>query len=63
MSYTARVLIVEDEPKIAQILVDFLGMHDYSTEVLADGLVVVDLVKQSPPDLKFWMSCFLVKMA
>lgn len=50
MSITSHVLIVEDEPKIAQILVDFLSLDDYSTSVINNGLLVVDVIKQSPPD-------------
>jgi two-component system response regulator BaeR len=50
MTSSQRVLIVEDEPKIAQILVDFLTLEQFDTKVLYDGKNVVDEVKQWLPD-------------
>lgn len=43
------ILIVEDEPKIAQILVDFLSMSGFTTKVLDSGLDAVASVKQDKP--------------
>ena len=33
-----KILIVEDEPKLAQLLVDYLKQSGFDTEVIADGL-------------------------
>ncbi|WOT04105.1 response regulator [Shewanella youngdeokensis] len=44
------VLIVEDEPKIAQILVDFLSLDGFRTQVLHDGKDAVDTVKNGAVD-------------
>ena len=51
MSESHSVLIVEDEPKIAQILVDFLTLEGFSTKVLHDGKDVIDVVKQESPSM------------
>ncbi|MCC4832451.1 response regulator [Shewanella sp. 1_MG-2023] len=45
-----KVLIVEDEPKIAQILVDFLTLEGFDTQVLHDGLNAVETIKQGNID-------------
>lgn len=47
----SRILIVEDEAKIAQILVDYLNNDGFQTEVLDTGLEAVEIIKQSNPDL------------
>lgn len=44
-----RILIVEDEPKIAQILVDFFRMDGFETSVLHDGLHAVDEIRNNEP--------------
>ncbi len=46
-----RILIVEDEPKIAALLRDYLAAEGYATEHRAKGTGVVDAVRQAPPDL------------
>ncbi|MCW6527464.1 two-component system response regulator BaeR [Yersinia ruckeri] len=43
------VLIVEDEPKLGQLLVDYLQAAGYQTQWLVNGAEVVALVRQSPP--------------
>jgi len=50
MSRVQDVLIIEDEPKIAQILVDFLQAEGFKTHVLHDGLHAIDMVKRIEPD-------------
>ncbi|MBO1254542.1 response regulator [Alteromonas sp. 5E99-2] len=50
MNEAHTILIVEDEPKIAQILVDFLTLEGFQTKVLHDGKDVIDVVKQISPD-------------
>lgn len=47
----ARILIVEDEPKLAALLADYLRPEGYLVEVIGDGLLVIDAVKRSAPDL------------
>jgi two-component system response regulator BaeR len=45
------VLVVEDEPKLAQIMVDYLTEAGYETQWLNDGSEVVPWVRQHQPDL------------
>lgn len=49
MSEPKTILIVEDEPKIAQILVDFLTMEGFQTQVVNDGQFAVEKVKDIEP--------------
>lgn len=44
-----HVLIVEDEDKIAQILVEFLALEGFTSTVLNEGTRVVDTVKMEAP--------------
>lgn len=46
-----RVLVVEDEQKIASVLIDYLRQSGFDTTFQDSGAGVVDLVRQSPPDL------------
>lgn len=46
-----HVLIVEDEPKIAEILTDYLSQAGFTVSHNATGAGVVEAVKASPPDL------------
>ena len=47
-----RILIVEDEPKIAGLLADYLqAMGGYRTDVLTRGDAVLAQVRLAPPDL------------
>jgi two-component system, OmpR family, response regulator BaeR len=47
----AKLLIVEDEDKIADVLRDYLRQHGYATERLARGDEVADWVRAHPVDL------------
>ncbi len=51
MSRPAEVFIVEDEPKLAALLVDYLHAAGFATRVLGDGLEVVPAVRADPPAL------------
>jgi two-component system, OmpR family, response regulator BaeR len=51
MSRPQEILIVEDEPKLAALLQDYLHAAGFSTRVLADGREVVPAVRAAPPDL------------
>lgn len=46
-----HILIVEDEEKIAQLLIDYLHHDGYKTTHIKTGKGVVDWVKQHEPDL------------
>lgn len=47
----AHILIVEDEPKLAVLLADYLRPEGYLVDVIGDGSLVIDGVKRSAPDL------------
>lgn len=46
-----RILIVEDEPKLSQLLADYLTSAGYQTQIVADGRNVVSTLKSSSFDL------------
>lgn len=46
-----RILIVEDEPKLGQLLIDYLQAASYSPTLIARGDQVLAWVKQNPSDL------------
>ena len=46
-----RILIVEDEPKLGQLLIDYLQAASYVPTLIAHGEQVLASVKQNPPDL------------
>jgi two-component system, OmpR family, response regulator BaeR len=45
------ILIVEDEPKLAALLADYLKASGFQTALLADGMEVVVWVREHKPDL------------
>ena len=45
------VLVVEDEPKLARLLIDYLSAAGYGHKTLANGLQVTPWVKAHAPDL------------
>ncbi|MGA1598181.1 MAG: response regulator [bacterium] len=47
---TGRILIVEDEVKLAELLRDYLGAAGFKTELLHRGDVVVEAVRRHEPD-------------
>lgn len=46
-----RILVVEDEPKLGQLLVDYLQAAGFQSDWLLEGNNVVNQVKHFPPDL------------
>ena len=46
-----RILIVEDEPKLAALEADYLKAAGFDTHVIGDGAEVVDWVRAQAPDL------------
>lgn len=51
MEQPKRVLVVEDEEKIAQLLQDYLQGSGYQTHWIAHGDEVVEWVREASPDL------------
>ena len=51
MSTLPEILIVEDEPKLAALLVDYLRATGLGTRVLSNGRDVVPAVRAAPPAL------------
>jgi two-component system response regulator BaeR len=50
-STAARILIVEDEPKLARLLADYLHAASFATRWIADGREIVAAVRADPPAL------------
>lgn len=48
---TDKILIVEDEPKLAALLADYLVQAGFATEVIDNGLAVAQRVREQPPQL------------
>jgi two-component system response regulator BaeR len=46
-----RVLVVEDDPKIARLLADYLGRDGFDAATMADGQMALSLIEQSVPAL------------
>lgn len=46
-----KILVVEDEPRLAALLADYLRQAGYEPECVGDGLSVVPRVREHPPDL------------
>jgi len=46
-----RVLVVEDEPRLAALLMDYLKAAGYRVDVIADGREVIPAVRANAPDL------------
>jgi two-component system response regulator BaeR len=47
----ARILVAEDEPKLASLLIDFLAAAGFAGTWIADGGEVVSTVRAQPPEL------------
>jgi two-component system, OmpR family, response regulator BaeR len=47
----SKILIVEDEPKLAALEADYLAAAGYETHTIANGLEVVPWVRAQAPDL------------
>jgi len=46
-----RVLVVEDDAKIAQLLLDYLHSDDFEASSVADGRIALRQIEQSPPSI------------
>lgn len=51
MSPAPHVLIVEDEPRLARLVADYLSAAGYGTQILSDGLAVLPALQERMPDL------------
>ena len=51
MNMPKKILLVEDEPKIAQLLIDYLKASGYRHQWLDNGEDVVEVIKRDAPDL------------
>jgi DNA-binding response OmpR family regulator len=47
----ARVLVVDDDPHVAEVVTRYLEREGFEVEAVADGLAAVDCATTSPPDL------------
>jgi two-component system, OmpR family, response regulator BaeR len=47
----SKVLIVEDEPKLAELVADYLKAAGYEAHCIANGLEAIPWVKSNAPDL------------
>lgn len=47
----SRILVVEDEADLAQLLQDYLHHHQFTTQIVNDGALVLDMFNQFKPDL------------
>jgi two-component system response regulator BaeR len=50
---SGKILIVEDEPKLAQLLVDYLQKSGFDTLVIDDGQQALDWITQHHQDVDF----------
>ena len=48
---TTRVLIIEDDPNVADVVTRYLEREGYAVESTADGLAGLELALSDPPDL------------
>jgi two-component system, OmpR family, response regulator BaeR len=51
MTSLRRVLVVEDDVKIAQLLQDYLRNEGFEASAVADGKLALDLIQAAPPAL------------
>jgi two-component system, OmpR family, response regulator BaeR len=51
MTTTRHVLVVEDDAKIAQLLLDYLQQEGFAASVVANGQVALQQIKAAPPAL------------
>jgi len=51
MTISPLVMIAEDEPKLAAVLVEYLAQENFRAKIINDGRRVASTVKESKPDL------------
>ena len=57
-----EILVVEDEPKLAQTISDFLRIQNYEVETALTGNKALEYFCQNKQkvDLSFWILCCLI---
>lgn len=51
MKHLTNILLVDDDPEVAQAVVNYLSPDQYRVEVVGDGALVMDAVRRLKPDL------------
>jgi DNA-binding response OmpR family regulator len=51
MSEASRILVVDDEPAVAEVLLDFLAEAGYTVDVALTGRDALTLIERTPPDV------------
>src|SRR2546425_3466419 len=51
MNGRRRILVVEDDPTVSEVVTRYLDREGYEVETVADGNVAVDRARARPPDL------------
>ena len=51
MTEPKHVLVVEDDPKIAQLLLDYLRSEGFAASAIADGQLALAQIQRSPPSV------------
>jgi len=51
MTLARRILVVEDDARIAQLLLDYLRNDGHQAQALADGELALSEIRHAPPDL------------
>jgi two-component system response regulator BaeR len=51
MKAARRILVVEDELRIAQLLLDYLRADGHDAQALSDGQLALSEIRHAPPDL------------
>ena len=46
-----KILVIDDDPSIREMLVEVLGDAGYGVEAASDGIEALRMIKASPPDL------------
>ncbi len=46
-----RILVIDDEPPVRQMLAQMLGRAGYEVEEAEDGVKAIELLKQNPADI------------
>jgi DNA-binding response OmpR family regulator len=51
MVMSSRVLVVEDDPTVSEVVVRYLEREGYATEAVSDGLAALERARAAPPAL------------
>ena len=59
MTQARPVLVVEDDPKIAQLLLDYLRSAGFAASAIADGRLALGQIERPAPSVGAGASCAL----